>query len=309
MYREFFGLKANPFSANPDPRFLLLTRNTREVLACLNYGVQNRKGFMVLTGEVGTGKTTLLQKLLQSLKGSEVATAFVFNPRLDVLGFLHFLMTDFGVRCESRDKSDMLLQLNQWLLSRYRAGETAALIVDEAQNLSTELLEEIRLLTNLETSSEKLLQIVLAGQPELDVQLRQSHLRQLRQRIMFRCRTFPLSQEDMQLYIQERVRVAGGEEEPIFTPQAVAAVYRYSQGIPRVVNVLCEHSLITAFAEQVRPIPHTIVEEVAHDFELDEVPPLASEPSTQHSIASLSAKGVGGEERGCRLKVEREVIL
>lgn len=313
MYKQFFGLRANPFSANPDPRFLLLTRNTREVLACLNYGVQNRKGFMVLSGEVGTGKTTLLQKLLQSLKGSNVATAFVFNPRLDVLGFLHFLMADFGIRCESREKSDMLLQLNHWLLSRYRAGETAALIVDEAQNLSSELLEEIRLLTNLETSSEKLLQIVLAGQPELDVQLRQPDLRQLRQRIMFRCRTFPLSNEDLQLYIQERVRVAGGDGAPVFTPEAIEAVYRYSQGIPRVVNLLCEHSLITAYAEQARPVPHTIVEDVATEFELDEIPPIVTQSSTQSSIASLAAKAAAAasitnanDDRGERLTLERK---
>jgi type II secretory pathway predicted ATPase ExeA len=295
MYKHFFGLKANPFSSSPDPRFLLLTRNTREVLACLNYGVQNRKGFMVLSGEVGTGKTTLLQKLLQSLKSSQVATAFVFNPRLDVLGFLHFLMADFGIRCESREKSDLLLQLNQWLLARYRAGETAALIVDEAQNLSSDLLEEIRLLTNLETSSEKLLQIVLAGQPELDVQLRQPHLRQLRQRIMFRCRTFPLSADDLQLYIQERVRVAGGDGQAIFTPEAIDAIFRYSQGIPRVVNLLCEHSLITAYAEQVRPVPHTVIEDVAQEFELDELPPLVTESTTQSSIARLAASA-GQEE-------------
>lgn len=304
MYKQFFGLRANPFSANPDPRFLLLTRNTREVLACLNYGVQNHKGFMVLCGEVGTGKTTLLQKLLQSLKTSHVATAFVFNPRLDVLGFLHFVMADFGIRCESRDKSDMLLQLNQWLLARYRAGETAALIVDEAQNLSSELLEEIRLLTNLETSSEKLLQIVLAGQPELDCQLRQPHLRQLRQRIMFRCRTFPLSFEDLQLYIQERIRVAGGGDEPIYSRGAVDSIFRYSQGIPRVVNMLCEHALITAYAEQLRPIPESIVEAVAQEFELDELPPIVSESMTQSSIASLATKASaisgGGTPTGIR---------
>jgi type II secretory pathway predicted ATPase ExeA len=290
MYKHFFGLRANPFSANPDPRFLLMTRNTREVLACLNYGVQNRKGFMVLSGEVGTGKTTLLQKLLQSLRASHVATAYVFNPRLDVLGFLHFMMTDFGIRCESRDKSDMLLQLNQWLLSKFRSGETAALIVDEAQNLLPELLEEIRLLTNLETSSEKLLQIVLAGQPELDVMLRQPQLRQLRQRILFRCRTFPLTPEEVQLYIQERIRLAGGDGVPIFTSDAVDAVVRFSQGVPRVVNLLCEHSLVTAFADQSRPVAGAIVEEVAREFELDELPPLATESVTQTSIASLAAK-------------------
>jgi general secretion pathway protein A len=193
MYKEFFGLRANPFNVNPDPRYLFLTRHTEEALACLTYGIQSRKGFVLLTGEVGTGKTTLINKLLEWLRLQQVATAFIFNSRLNVPQFLDYMMTDFGVPIESRSKSQILLRLYNWLLDRYRAGETAVLIVDEAQNLSDEVLEEIRLLTNLETFTEKLLQIVLVGQPELELKLRQPHLRQLRQRLTLRAKTHPLT--------------------------------------------------------------------------------------------------------------------
>ena len=163
MYHRFFGLRENPFNVNPDPRYLYMTPQIQEALAGLTYGVQNRKGFILLTGEVGTGKTTLLNRLLDWLRAQRVASAFVFNTRLDVSQMFDFMLTEFEISCESREKSQVLLRLNQWLLDRYRAGETAVLILDEAQNLSSELLEEIRLLTNLETSTDKLLQIVLSG--------------------------------------------------------------------------------------------------------------------------------------------------
>ena len=172
MYQRFFGLRESPFNVNPDPRYLFLTNQIQEALAGLTYGIQNRKGFILLTGEVGTGKTTLLNRLLDWLHGQRVATAYIFNSRLDVNHLFDFIMADFEIPCESREKSQVLLRLNQWLLERYRAGETAVLIVDEAQNLSPEVLEEIRLLTNLETSTEKLLQIVLTGQPELEEKLK-----------------------------------------------------------------------------------------------------------------------------------------
>ena len=269
MYKEFFGLRENPFNVNPDPRFLFRTRDTEEALACLNYGIQRRRGFVMLTGEVGTGKTTLLNKLLEGLRGERVATAFIFNPRLSVDQFLHFALEDYGIHCETQMKSQILLQLNQWLLERYRAGETAVLIVDEAQDLSLELLEEIRLLTNLETSTEKLLQIVLSGQPELERVLNQPALRQLRQRITLRCKVAPLTFEDSRGYISERLRIAGANGGPIFEEDAIAAIFRYSSGIPRVINLLCEHALITSFAEGKRPVRSNTIEVVAHEFEFD----------------------------------------
>ena len=277
MYKQFFGLKANPFNVNPDPRFLFLTQHAKEALACLTYGIQGRKGFILLTGEVGTGKTTLLNKMQEWLARQRVRTAFIFNPRLDADQFLDFMMTDFGIPGGgSGPKSQVLLRLNQWLLERFRAGETVVLIVDEAQNLAPEVLEEIRLLTNLETSTEKLLQIVLAGQPELDAKLNQPALRQIRQRITLRCKTQPLTVEDTRGYIAQRLHISGSSGATIFSPEAVEAVHLYSRGIPRVINLLCEHSLISAFADQQKTVSAAIVEMVAREFDLHSVSPTGS---------------------------------
>jgi type II secretory pathway predicted ATPase ExeA len=265
MYKEFFGLRANPFYVNPD---LFLTRHTEEALACLTYGIQSRKGFVLLTGEVGTGKTTLINKLLEWLRLQQVATAFVFNSRLNVPQFLDYMITDFGINCDSKSKSQILLRLYNWLLDRYRAGETAVLIVDEAQNLSDEVLEEIRLLTNLETFTEKLLQIILVGQPELEVRLRQPHLRQLRQRLTLRAKTHPLTLDETQAYVAQRLRIAGNNGRTIFDPQAVALIHRCATGIPRVINLLCEHALVSAFVDQQPVILPAVVEAVARDFDM-----------------------------------------
>jgi len=275
MYQRFFGLRESPFNVNPDPRYLFLTRQIQEALAGLTYGIQNRKGFILLTGEVGTGKTTLLNRLLGWLRGQRVATAYIFNSKLGVNDLFDLMMTEFEIPCESREKSQIVLRLNQWLLERYRAGETAVLIVDEAQNLSDEVLEEIRLLTNLETSTEKLLQIVLTGQPELEEKLKAPQIRQLRQRITLRCRTAPLTLEETFGYIAERLRIAGANSEPIFSKEAIETVHAYSCGIPRVVNLLCEHSMINAYVDSLRPVPAHIVEEVAREFQLDEIAPIA----------------------------------
>jgi general secretion pathway protein A len=276
MYQRFFGLRESPFNVNPDPRYLFLTRQIQEALAGLTYGIQNKKGFILLTGEVGTGKTTLLNRLLDWLHGQRVATAYIFNSQLDVNHLFDFVMADFGIACESREKSQVLLRLNQWLLERYRAGETAVLIIDEAQNLSLQVLEEIRLLTNLETSTEKLLQIVLTGQPELEEKLKLPQLRQLRQRITLRCRTSALTLEETFGYIAERLRIAGANGDPIFSEEAIQTLHMYARGIPRVVNLLCEHALINAYVDHQRPVPAHLVEEVAREFQLDEIAPIAS---------------------------------
>ena len=275
MYRSFFGLRVLPFGASPDPRFLYMMPRIREALACLQYGIAARKGFVVMTGEVGTGKTTLLKTVLSSFTKDRVSTAFVFNPRLDVLDFLEFVLTDFGIPPKARTKSGMLLQLNRWLIERFRNQELCAIVVDEAQNLSWELLEEIRLLTNLETSSEKLVQIVLSGQPELEEKLRNPSVRQLRQRISMWCKTYPLSSEETQAYIAERLRIAGARQ-PVLLPEAVQLVYRYSKGIPRLINLLCEHAMISAYVEQIKPIPARIVESVSTELDLDDQPFLIS---------------------------------
>ncbi len=288
MYKEFFGLRANPFNVNPDPRYLFLTRHTEEALACLTYGIQSRKGFVLLTGEVGTGKTTLINKLMEWLRLQQVATAFIFNPRMNVPQFLDYMMADFGIPVESRSKSQILLRLYNWLLDRYRAGETAVLIVDEAQNLSAELLEEIRLMTNLETFTEKLLQIVLVGQPELEHKLKQPQLRQLRQRLTLRAKTYALTLEETKAYVVQRLRIAGSDGQVVFDPEALAAIHRYSKGIPRVVNLICEHCLVSAFVDQQKLIASPVVDAVARDFELDDASVSTSRatPSTETDLAA-----------------------
>jgi general secretion pathway protein A len=280
MYKSFFGLKENPFNVNPDPRYLFMTKQMEEALSGLMYGIQTRKGFVTLTGEVGTGKTTLINRLLNWLHKVQTKTAFLFNSRMNTSQFFDFVLAEFGITCETHTKSQQLMQLNQWLLDRYRVGQTAVLIIDEAQNLSLPVLEEVRLLTNLETSTEKLLQIVLSGQPELDEKLKLPELRQLRQRIMLRCRTSPLTKEQTHDYIAERLRIAGATGELIFGPKAIETIHMYSMGIPRVINLLCEHSLINAYVEQQRPISAKVVEEVAHEFQLGEVEMTALPGST-----------------------------
>jgi general secretion pathway protein A len=281
MYKSFYGLKENPFNVNPDPRFLFLTKEIEEALTGLMYGIQTRKGFITLTGEVGTGKTTLINRLLDWLHHRRARTAFLFNSRMNSSQLFDFILAEFDIACESKSKSQQLLKLNHWLLERYRDGETVVLIIDEAQNLTYPVLEEIRLLTNLETSTEKLLQIVLSGQPELEEKLKLPQLRQLRQRIMLRCRTTPLSEEQTGAYIAERLRIAGASGEPIFSAKTIETIHVYSLGIPRVINLLCEHSLVNGFVEQQRPIQPKIVEDVAHEFQLDEVEPVAPIGSTK----------------------------
>ncbi len=277
MYKSFFGLKVNPFNVNPDPRYLFMTKEVEEALSSLMYGIQTRKGIITLTGEVGTGKTTLVNRLLNWLHQRGARTAFLFNSRMNSMQLFDFVLAEFDIICDSPSKSQQLMKLNQWLLDRFRAGETAVLIMDEAQNLTFPVLEEIRMLTNLETSTEKLLQIVLSGQPELEEKLKLPQLRQLRQRIMLRCNTKPLTKEQTHDYILERLRIAGAvvNGQPIFSPEAIETVHLYSLGIPRIINLLCEHSFINAFVEQKRPIESGIVEGVAREFQLDKVEPVA----------------------------------
>jgi general secretion pathway protein A len=270
MYKEFFGLRANPFNVNPDPRYLFLTHHTEEALACLTYGIQSRKGFVLLTGEVGTGKTTLINKLQEWLRLQQVATAFIFNSRMNTAQFLDFMMADFGIPYESKAKSQILLQFYNWLLDRYRAGEAAVLIVDEAQNLGDEVLEEIRMLTNLESHTEKLLQIVLVGQPELEQKLKQPHLRQLRQRLTLRAKTHPLTLEETKAYIRQRLRIAGSNGQQVFDPESVVLIHRYANGIPRIINLLCEHCLVSAFVDQQKVVLPAVVDAVAQEFDLVE---------------------------------------
>jgi general secretion pathway protein A len=270
MYKAFYSLKRNPFEITPDPSFLFPTGRHNEALAALYYGVRRRKGFVVLTGEVGTGKTLLLRCLLQALKQNrDVAYAYVFNGRLSPVEFLQYIVSDLGLPAGSKNKGELLLQIAHYVISRSQKNLTTVLVVDEAHHLSAEILEEIRLLTNLETADEKLLQILLVGQPELDDKLDSPGLRQLKQRIALRSRLVALNSEETKGYIQRRLQLAGCPyPAALFPPETIAAVYQHSQGLPRLINTVCENALIAAYARQMRSVSPDIIDDIATDFRL-----------------------------------------
>jgi general secretion pathway protein A len=275
VYKSFFGLKKNPFNVNPDPAYLYLTPQMRQASDELTYGLESRKGLMLLTGEVGTGKTTLINQLLLWLGHQHAKTAFIFNSHLDSEQLFDFILSDFDIPLTAETKINPLLAFNEWLLARYRAHDLVVLIVDEAQGLPVHVLEEIRLLLNMETPSEKLLQIVLAGQPELENKLKRPDLRQLQQRIALRCKTAPLTLQETFGYIEDRLHTAGATGETFFTSEAVEAIYSYSRGIPRVINLLCENALINAYVEQERLVASSYVDEAARELQFDELKPAA----------------------------------
>jgi general secretion pathway protein A len=271
MYKRLYGLTRNPFELSPDPKFFFPTRSHNEAFATLHYCVLRRRGFVVVTGEVGTGKTLIVRCLLDALIAGKIATAFVFNPQLSTLDFLSHVLTDLQVPTRDRTKGEMLSSLNEFLLLRSRRGTTTVLVVDEAHLLSWELMEEIRLLTNLETSQYKLLQIVMVGQPELDRKIDTEDLRQLKQRIAMRCRLEPLGLQELRGYIHRRLELAGANcrGTKVFSEAAIEAIHRCSRGIPRLVNTLCENSLISGYGKQTSQITTEIVQECAADLHLN----------------------------------------
>jgi general secretion pathway protein A len=274
MYKSFFSLTRNPFDLTPDPAFLFPTKRHNEALAALYYGVRRHKGFIVLTGEVGTGKTLLLRCLLQLFKNTkDLSYAYVFSSRLSATEFLQHVVSDFRLPAFGKNKGELLLQLCNHVVARGLKKLTTVLIVDEAHHLSTDTLEELRLLTNLETTDDKLLQIVLVGQPELDRKLDSTGLRQLKQRVAFRSYLSALDLKETKEYVQWRMHVAGANSSAsdIFPEESIAEVYRYSRGFPRVINTICENALITAYASQLRTVTPSIIGEIAENFRLDTV--------------------------------------
>lgn len=269
MYKTFYGLRENPFNATPDPQFIFLSENHREALAQLVYGVQEKKGFIVLTGEVGTGKTTLIHYLLDKLDhgNTQTRTAFLFNPKLSVHDFIEYILKDLGVPVQGGTKGDHLHLLHENLLQAYKNGEQVILIIDEAQGLNPALLEEIRLLSNLETAKSKLLQIILVGQPELNKVMLQTGFRQLRQRVNMRYHLPPLTKKETKEYIERRLRIAGGRE-TIFTRRAIRAVYQQSKGIPRTINILCDNAMLNGYATEQKTIDKKIIVETARDLKI-----------------------------------------
>jgi general secretion pathway protein A len=272
MYKAFFNLTRNPFDLTPDPSCFVPTKRHDEALAVLYYGVRRHKGFVVVTGEVGAGKTLLLRCLLGLLKESkDVAYAYLFNGRLTSTEFLQYILADFGLPASGKNKADLLIDLGQYLVSRGSKKLTTVLIVDEAHHLSEDILEEVRLLSNLETDDDKLLQIVLVGQPELDKKLDSIGLRQLKQRIAVRTQLGPLDADETKRYIERRLQIAGADpgSNPLFSEEAVAAVYRHSRGLPRLINTLCENALVTTYARRLPSVTPEVIEEVAKEFRLD----------------------------------------
>jgi general secretion pathway protein A len=271
VYLEFYGLIRAPFEMTPDPAFLYLGESHQEGLATLVYGVQARKGFVLLTGEVGTGKTTLLHSLLAQLDPS-TASAFIFNSKLGTHDFFRILFDEFGIREECRTKAEYLMALNSFLIERLERDETALLIIDEAQNLSPEMLEEIRLLSNLETPTHKLLQIMLVGQPELSDLIAKPELRQLRQRIVLRHDLRPFTRDELDDYVGERLRLAGYTGKGIFDRGALKELFAVTGGVPRVVNVVCDGSLLTGYSRGKSSLGKDVIREVAGDLKLCEAP-------------------------------------
>jgi len=267
MYKEFFGLTEDPFNLTPDPHFLYYSKRHMELLASLHYGVQWRKGFIEVTGEVGAGKTTVCRLFLDNLK-DKAKTALILNPKLSEVQLLQSIVEDFGITVKGHNKKVLFDKLNTFLLENLDAGQDAVLIIDEAQNLSKKALEQIRLISNLETEKQKLIQIVLVGQPELRDQLRSPSLVQLRQRIAVRFHLTALNYTEVEEYITHRLRIAGAPEgEVVFTPQALKMIYEYSKGIPRLINVVCDKALLAGYVRETKKIIYQIVEEGIREVE------------------------------------------
>jgi type II secretory pathway predicted ATPase ExeA len=286
MYRTFFKLEEKPFNLTPDPRYLYLNANHREVLASLQYGIMEKRGFIVITGEVGTGKTTHLFNFFEQL-GEKSVSAFIFNPILTREEFFQYIFEDFGLPRGAKTKTEYLVGLNRFLLEQAERQVTPVLVIDEAQNLSPEILEEVRLLSNLETTREKLLQIILVGQPELDAKLQMPSLRQLRQRISIRGRILPLTVGETGAFIRHRLQVAGyaGTEE-IFNAEILALIAELSAGIPRVINNLCDNVLVSCYALGRKTANRETLLEVAADLEL-----LPGDPPPGEALALESREG------------------
>ena len=246
MYNEFYRFRESPFNITPDPRFLFFSERHREAFNHILFGIRERKGFIQITGEVGAGKTTVCRAILQEL-GPAYRTALILNPCMTSTQLLRTVLSEYGLKPGRRDRVSCLEDLNEFLLHEAVIGNDVVLFLDEAQDLEDDLLEQVRLLSNLETDQTKLLQIVLLGQPELRAKLEQSNLKQLRQRITVRYHLSPLSREETEAYIQHRLRVAGADSRPIFTPWAVRRIYRYSRGVPRLINAVCDKTLLCGF--------------------------------------------------------------
>ena len=265
MYQSFYGFKTKPFQLTPDPEFLFMSRVHKRALTYLNYGVRDNYGFILLTGEIGTGKTTIIRTLLKQIP-QEIKVARVTNTKVSSEQLISMINEDFGLDTKGRDKTVMLSDMTDYLIGQYAGGGKSVLIIDEAQNLSPDLLEEIRLLSNLETDKSNLLQIILIGQPELNQTLSRPELEQLRQRIAINAYISNLSRGELDDYVKHRLRVAGNEEGVGFEEGVMDAIYGFSRGVPRLINIICEFTLLAAFADRKKVIELDLVKEIIGDF-------------------------------------------
>jgi general secretion pathway protein A len=272
MYSRYFNLREEPFSMTPDPRFLYLSQQHEAAIESLLYGIRGRKGFMIITGEVGTGKTTICRELVNRL-GDDVEIAVILNPLLSVVGLLKAINNDFGNPETGATIEEQLDSLHQFLLMKGRNGHNAVVLVDESQNLSVEALEMIRLLSNLETDSQKLLQIILVGQPELELTLQSHRLRPLNQRISIRHRLNTLNLDETRKYIMHRMLCAGGDGQVNFENKAIQRLYSCSGGFPRLINILCDRALLEAYARRIRTVDKSVVKDAVKDVGLKPVEP------------------------------------
>lgn len=272
MYETFYGLRERPFDLTPNPRFLFMTPRHREALTTLEYGLSARTGLALLVGDAGTGKTTIVHAALQSDHARQSLAVYLNNPSLTRAEFVEFLAAGFGLSGQAaQSKTRCLAELTELLASRHAAGQMAALVIDEAQCLSDALLEEVRLLANIESASEKLLSIILAGQPELAARLNHPGLRQLKQRIGLRCSLAPLDRTETAAYVAARVRVAGNDAANLFTADALATIHERSGGIPRTISVICDNAMVSGFALDERVIDRSIILEVCEDFDFPDL--------------------------------------
>ena len=289
MYRSFFNLTCKPFDLNPNPAFMFLSRTHKKALTYLDYGIRERAGFVLLTGEVGCGKTTIIRDLI-SKHLDRVVLAKVFNTKVSSEQLLSMINDDFGLVVQGKDKIELLRDLNHFLVDQYAKGNQPLLIIDEAQNLTLETLEEIRMLSNLEASDAKLLQIILVGQPELRSLLAKPELRQLRQRISIQCNLQPLNRQEVEEYILHRLQVAGNRDALHFEPKALDLIFMYCCGIPRLVNIICDFILLAAYAEEVRDVDEAMIYDIVGDLDFDSHY-WAQEPTAEGEEAAAVSPG------------------